>query len=169
MRPKPTNVGKFSQTAPKVDGIDAADRKILSLLQEDGALSLSELAERVNLSSNACWRRVKKLEDEGVILGRVALLNPVKLGYGVLAFVTVRAAEHSDEWLEQFAAAIARIPEVVECYRMTGEIDYLLKIVAADIAGYDEVYKRLIRSAKLSDVSASLTMEILKSGPHVPL
>lgn len=169
MRPKPTNVGKLSQTAPKVDGIDAADRKILSLLQEDGALSLSELAERVNLSSNACWRRVKKLEDEGVIFGRVALLNPVKLGYGVLAFVTVRAAEHSDERLEQFAAAIARIPEVVECYRMTGEIDYLLKIVAADIAGYDEVYKRLIRSAKLSDVSASLTMEILKSGPHVPL
>lgn len=169
MRPKPPNVGKLSQTAPKVDGIDAADRKILSLLQEDGALSLSELAERVNLSSNACWRRVKKLEDDGVILRRVALLNPVKLGYGVLAFVTVRAVEHSDEWLEQFAAAIARIPEVVECYRMTGEIDYLLKIVAADIAGYDEVYKRLIRSAKLSDVSASLTMEILKSGPHVPL
>jgi len=169
MRPKTPDVGKLSQTAPKALGIDGIDRKILAILQEDSAVSLNELAERVNLSSNACWRRVKKLEEDGVILRRVALLDHAKLGYGVMAFVSVRAAEHSDQWLEQFAGAIARIPEVVECYRMTGEIDYLLKIVAADIAGYDEVYKRLIRGARLTDVSASLCMEVVKSGPHVPL
>lgn len=166
---KPSNIGKLSHKPPHVDGVDDLDRKMLRLLQEDASLSLAELAERVNLSTNACWRRVKKLEEDGIILRRMTVLDQVKLGYNVTAFVTVRATEHSETWLQQFAGAIARIPEIVECYRMTGEIDYLLKIVATDIAGYDSVYKRLIRSAKLADVTASLAMEEMKSGVRLPL
>lgn len=169
MRQKAAVRGKVSQSETQGQALDAIDRKVLIALQDDAALSLNELAERVGLSTNACWRRVKKMEDDGIILRRVAVLNEIKLGYSLVAFVSVRAAEHSDAWLDQFAKAVERIPEIVECYRMTGEIDYLLKIVATDIAAYDAVYKRLIRSAKLADVSASLSMEVIKNGPRVPL
>jgi len=169
MRAKKPTSGKISQGSQRQVSVDAIDRKILAALQKDAACSLGELAEGVNLSTNACWRRVKALEENGVILRRVAVLDPVKLGFGVTVFVSVRASEHSDDWLTQFAGAITRIPEIVECYRLTGETDYLLKIVASDIEGYDAVYKRLIRSAKLADISASLSMQEVKSAPRVPL
>lgn len=165
---KPMVNGKISQKPPSL-GVDAIDRKILVLLQADASLPLAEIAGRVNLSSNACWRRIRKLEEDKIIVGRVAVLDAAKLGYGLSAFVSVRAAEHTDEWLERFAGAVERIPEVVECYRMTGEIDYLLKVVAPDIDGYDRVYKKLIRTAKLADVSASFSMERLKGGKGVPI
>lgn len=169
MRQKASRDGKLSHTPPHVEGIDAIDRRILIALQNDATMSLNDLSERINLSTNACWRRVKKMEEDGIILGRVALLDHAKLGYGITAFVTIRAGEHTDAWVEQFAATVASIPEIVECYRMTGEVDYLLKILAPDLAGYDLIYKRLIRSAKLADVSAGLAMEAVKSGPRVPL
>ena len=149
--------------------VDAADLRILGVLQEDTSLSIGEVAERVNLSQNACWRRIKRLEEDGVILRRVALLNAARLDAGVTVFVTIRAAEHSDAWLAELTAVVRRIPEIVEFYRMSGDIDYLLKIKVADIAAYDGVYKRLIHGIRLSDVSSAFAMEELKSTTAIPL
>lgn len=150
-------------------GVDAADLRILGVLQEDAALSIGEVAERVNLSQNACWRRIKRLEEDGVILRRVALLNAARLEAGVTVFVTIHAAEHSDSWLAELTAVVRRIPEIVEFYRMSGDIDYLLKIKVADIAAYDGVYKRLIHGIRLSDVSSAFAMEELKNTTAIPL
>ena len=149
--------------------LDAIDLKILDLLQTDASQAIAEIADRVHLSQNACWRRIKQMEEEGVIKKRVALLDPEKLGVGVTVFVTVRAAEHTEKWLENFAAAVRKMPEVVEFYRIAGDVDYLLKLQVADIAAYDRAYKALIRSARLSDVSASFAMEELKRSTAVPL
>ena len=149
--------------------VDAADLRILGVLQEDTSLSIGEVAERVNLSQNACWRRIKRLEEDGVILRRVALLNAARLEAGVTVFVTIRAAEHSDSWLAELTAVVRRIPEIVEFYRMSGDVDYLLKIKVADIAAYDAVYKRLIHCIRLSDVSSAFAMEELKSTTAIPL
>jgi Lrp/AsnC family transcriptional regulator len=148
---------------------DAADLRILGVVQEDASLSIGEVAERVNLSQNACWRRIKRLEEDGVILRRVALLNAARLDAGVTVFVTIRAAEHSDAWLAELTALVRRIPEIVEFYRMSGDIDYLLKIKVADISAYDAVYKRLIHGIRLSDVSSAFAMEELKNTTAVPL
>ena len=152
-----------------MDGLDSVDLKILGLLQADASLAIAEIGEKVHLSQNACWRRMKKLEEDGVIKSRVALLDPVKLGVGVTVFVTLRAGEHSETWLEAFAAGVRKMPEVLEFYRMSGEIDYLLKIQVADIASYDRVYKALIRTAKLGDVSSAFAMEELKHTTVLPL
>jgi len=149
--------------------LDRIDTRILAALQADASLAIAELAAAVGLSANACWRRVKRLEEAGVIRRRVALLDPVKLGLGVTVFVTVRTNEHAEEWLEGFAKGVAQIPEVVEFYRMSGEVDYLLKVLVSDIAHYDRVYKRLIKTATLADVSSSFAMEQLKYTTAVPL
>ena len=149
--------------------LDSVDLKILDLLQTDASRSLSDVAERVHLSQNACWRRIKRLEDDGVIVKRVALLDPEKLGVGVTVFVSVRAGEHSEKWLETFAAAVRKMPEVVEFYRMTGDVDYLLKLQVANIAAYDRVYKALIKAAPITDVSAAFAMEELKRSTALPL
>lgn len=149
--------------------LDSIDIQILRLLQSDANRAISEIADSVHLSQNACWRRIKKLEEDGVIRRRVALLDAQKLGVGVTVFVSVRAAEHTEKWLENFTAAVRRIPEVVEFYRMAGEVDYLLKLQVADIAAYDRVYKTLIRSAKLMDVSAAFAMEEMKRTTELPL
>lgn len=149
--------------------LDHFDRAILTLLQQDAGLSVAETGEKVHLSQNACWRRIKRLEQEGFIKRRVAVLDPVKLGLGVTVFVTVRAAEHSDEWLKTFSDAVRRMPEIVEFYRMSGDIDYLLKVVVPDIAAYDQVYKRLIRAVRLTDVSSTFAMEEIKATTALPL
>ena len=149
--------------------LDSHDVRLLGLLQEDATLSVADLAERIHLSPNACWKRMKRLESEGVIRKRVALLDAEKLGVGVTVFVTVRAAEHSETWLREFAAAVRRLPEVMEFYRMSGEVDYMLKIQVADIAAYDAVYQKLIRSVRLSDVSSAFAMEELKHTTCIPL
>lgn len=149
--------------------LDTIDVKILDLLQTDASLAIAEIAERVHLSQNACWRRIKQLEEKGVIKKRVALLDPEKLGAGLTVFVAVRAGEHTEKWLESFAAAVRRMPEVIEFYRIAGEIDYLLKLQVADMAAYDRAYKSLIRSARLMDVSASFAMEELKRTTAIPL
>ena len=149
--------------------LDTIDLKILDLLQTDASLAIAEIADRVHLSQNACWRRIKQLEERGVIRKRVALLDPEKLGAGLTVFVAVRAGEHTEKWLETFSAAVRRMPEVIEFYRIAGEIDYLLKLQVADMAAYDRAYKSLIRSARLMDVSASFAMEELKRTTAVPL
>jgi Lrp/AsnC family transcriptional regulator len=149
--------------------LDTIDLKILDLLQTDASLPIAEISERVNLSQNACWRRIKQLEERGVIKKRVAILDPEKLGAGLTVFVAVRAGEHTEKWLETFSAAVRRMPEVIEFYRIAGEVDYLLKLQVADMAAYDRAYKSLIRSAHLMDVSASFAMEELKRTTAVPL
>lgn len=149
--------------------VDYADIQILRLLQRDASLSISEIADSVHLSHNACWRRIKRLEVDGVIKKRVALLDAQQVGVGVTVFVSVRAAEHTEKWLDNFTATVRAIPEVIEFYRMAGEVDYLLKLQVADIAAYDNVYKTLIRSEKLMDVSAAFAMEEMKHTTELPL
>ena len=152
-----------------MNDLDAMDLSILALLQEDATLSLQVIADTVHLSQNACWKRVREMEKSGVIKKRVALLDAAKLGAGLTVFVQVRAAEHSEAWLEEFAAAVRKVPQIVEFYRMTGEVDYLIKMRVADMAGYDRAYKQLIASARLGDVSASFAMEEIKTTTAIPL
>jgi len=149
--------------------LDAYDRKILACLQDDATTPVAGIAERVNLSHNACWRRIKRLEEAGFILRRVALLNAAALGLDMTVFVSIRASEHSGEWLNHLKAVVRDIPEVVEFYRMTGEVDYLLKVRVASIAAYDAVYQRLIREVRLNDVSSAFSMEEIKYSTALPL
>jgi Lrp/AsnC family transcriptional regulator len=149
--------------------LDSIDRKILTILQADATVAMSEIADRVGLSQTPCWKRVKRLEKDGVIDRRVAILNRDRLGLGVTVIVAVRTAQHSDEWLQLFADGVAKIPEVVEFYRMSGDIDYLLKVVARDIADYDRIYRKLTKVAPLHDVSSSFAMQEIKSTTALPL
>lgn len=150
-------------------GLDSYDIRILEELQADASRSIAEVGAEVNLSQNACWRRIKRLEDEGYIRRRVALVEPDKVGFGVMVFVAIRVAEHSEEYLAQFARVVASIPEVVEFYRLSGELDYMIKILVANIAGYDRIYRKLIRSVKVADISASFAMETIKATTAVPV
>src|SRR5499425_3592544 len=149
--------------------MDEFDKKILTILQEDAARPVAEIAKQVGLSSTPCWRRIRLLEEAGVIRGRVALLDRDKLNLGVTVFVAVRTNQHNQDWLERFARAVEGIPEVVEFYRMAGDVDYLLRVVVPDIAAYDGVYKRLIERIDLFDVSSTFAMEQLKYTTAVPL
>lgn len=149
--------------------MDFIDRKILVCLQEDATLPVAEVAERVGLSTTPCWRRIQNLEKDGVIRRRVALLDPEKLNVGVTVFVRVKTSQHNVEWLKRFASAIAVIDEVVEFYRLSGDIDYLLRIVVPDIASYDAFYKRLIRTAEFAEVSSSFALEEIKYTTALPL
>jgi len=149
--------------------LNRIDAKILARLQAEADITIAELADAVGLSSNACWRRVKAMEEAGVIKRRVALLDAEKLGLGTTVFVNIRTSQHSEDWLESFAKGVAGIPEIVEFYRMSGEVDYLLKIIVSDIAHYDRVYKKLIRVTSLLDVSSSFAMEQLKYTTALPL
>ena len=149
--------------------LDTKDLRILEILQRDAMTPVTEIAERVGLSTTPCWRRIQKLEAEGVIRRRVALLDPAALNVPVSVFVALRTSRHSAEWLEQFRQALEGIPEVVEAYRMSGEIDYLLRVVVPDIAGYDAVYKRLIERIELADVTSSFSMEEMKHTTALPL
>ena len=162
-------LGEKSILTEEIQSFDRKDRAILRSLQRDASTSIAAVADEVGLSQNACWRRIKQLEDAGVITKRVALLDPVTLGVGVTVFVSVRTNEHNAEWLERFAAGIVDIPEVVEFYRMSGDVDYLLKLLVSDIADYDRVYKKIIAGTPLADVSSSFAMERIKYTTEVPL
>ena len=151
------------------DTMDDYDLKILSCLQEDSAMSVADLAERVGLSTTPTWRRVQKLEADGVIRRRVALLNRQHLNVGVTVFVAVRTNQHNAQWLQKFARAVVGFPEVVDCYRMSGDIDYLMRLVLPDIGAYDQFYKRLIARVDLSDVTSMFAMEEIKSTTALPL
>ena len=149
--------------------MDDIDRRILKVLQTNADLPVAEVAEKVGLSASPCWRRIQKLEAEGIIERRVALLNPEKMNVGVTVFVAIRTSRHDEDWLSDFATKVTRIPEVVELYRMSGEIDYMLRIVVPDIKAYDAVYKRLIAAVPLFDVSSSFAMEAIKYTTALPV
>ena len=149
--------------------LDSFDLRILALLQEDASLPLADIAEAVGLSSTPCWRRIQKLEAAGYIRRRVALLDRDKLSAGVTVFIAVKTSRHSMEWLERFHTAVHDLPEIVDFYRMSGEIDYLLKAYVSDIAAYDALYKKLISRIDLSDVTSMFAMEELKSTSAIPL
>lgn len=149
--------------------LDAIDRRILRELQADATVPLAELAERIGLSQTPCWKRVKRLTDAGIIEKRVALLDRDKLDLGLVVFVSIRTSRHDQDWLDAFAGAARRFPEVVELYRLSGETDYLLKVVVRDIAAYDAFYKRLIAAAPLTDVSSAFAMEQIKYTTALPV
>ena len=148
---------------------DSLDISILTLLQQDASLSVSDIAGRVGLSVTPCWRRIQRLEERGVIRRKVALLDAEKLGVGLSVFVAIRTDEHNTAWLERFASTVKALPEVVEFYRMSGDIDYLLRVVVADMRHYDAFYKKLISKVKLTDVSSSFAMEQIKYTTALPL
>ena len=149
--------------------MDRMDRKILECLQEDSSQSVAEIAEHIGLSTTPCWRRIQKLEKSGVIRKRVALLDRHQLNLGVDVFVAIRTNQHNARWLEDFSTVVEEFPEVVEFYRMSGDIDYLMRIVVQDIAAFDNFYKRLIERVELSDVSSSFAMEQIKYTTALPL
>ncbi|MEP4978502.1 Lrp/AsnC family transcriptional regulator [Ascidiaceihabitans sp.] len=149
--------------------IDTIDRKILKHLQRDASLSLENLGEEVGLSRNACWRRVKTLEDSGVITGRVALVAPLAIDLGLMVFMQVRTNQHDPDWAVRFSQATRAIPGILSVYRMTGDLDYLIRARVADMADYDRLYQQLIKRLPLSDVSASFVMEEIKDGTALPV
>jgi Lrp/AsnC family transcriptional regulator len=152
-----------------VNALDNIDCAILELLQKDATLSVNEIGERVNLSSTPCWRRIQRLERDGYIQRRVALLDPEKLNVGVTVFVAIKTNQHNEKWFRKFADVVSTIPQIVEFYRMSGENDYLLRVVVPDIKAYDAVYQRMIREIELSDVSSSFAMEQIKYTTALPL
>ena len=150
--------------------MDKTDKTILNLLQADCTLSVSEIAEHVNLSTTPCWKRIKRLEDEGIIKARVALLDGAKIQLGISVFVHIKTQHHDTEWLENFASRVMHYDEVVECYRMSGEWDYLLRVVVKDIAAFDTFYKNLINGIDgLSNVTSSFSMEEIKYTTKLPI
>ena len=149
--------------------MDRIDRRILRLLQHDATRSIADIAEQVGLSTTPCWRRIQSLEAQGVIRGRVALLDRGKLNVGVTVFVRIKTSQHEPAWLERFAKAVSEMEEVVEVYRMSGDIDYLLRVVVPDIAAYDAIYKRLIDAVPMLDVSSNFAMEEIKWTTELPL
>lgn len=149
--------------------MDAFDRKILDLLQDDAGLSLNGISAAVGLSPTPCWKRIRKLEEAGIIRQRVALLDPVKVGAGVTVFVSVRTAQHDRQWLDHFAEAVAGFEEVVEFYRMGGDVDYMLRVMVPDIAAFDAFYKKLVGTVPLADVTSRFAMETIKYTTRVPI
>ncbi len=149
--------------------LDEIDRRILRVLQRDASVSVDVLADAVHLSRNACWRRVKTLEAQGVISGRVALINPDAVDLGLSVFVLVRTSRHDQEWLELFDSAVRDLPEIIGAHRMSGDLDYILRVRVASVGAYDAFYKRLISRVPLSDISASFVMDHIKDTTELPL
>jgi len=149
--------------------MDKTDKKILALLQEDAAQPIADIARKIGLSVTPCWRRIQRLEEDGIIRGRVALLDAPKIGLGMSVFVAIRTNQHNADWLAGFARTVAARKEVVEFYRTSGEVDYLLRVVVPDMAAYDRFYKDLIAEVKLTDVSSSFAMEEIKYTTALPL
>ncbi|MTH44739.1 Lrp/AsnC family transcriptional regulator [Intestinirhabdus alba] len=150
--------------------LDKTDRRLLALLQRDCTLSLQALADAVNLTTTPCWKRLKRLEDSGILIGKVALLDPEKLGLGLTAFVLIKTQHHSSEWYGRFVSEVSAIQEVLGFWRMAGEYDYLLRVQVADMKRYDDFYKRLVNSVPgLTDVTSSFAMEQIKSTTALPI
>ncbi|MGZ8281968.1 MAG: Lrp/AsnC family transcriptional regulator [Allosphingosinicella sp.] len=149
--------------------MDRTDLRILAILQEDASLPVAEVASRVNLSQTPCWRRIQRLEAQGVIERRVAILNPESVGLGLTVFVEIEAADHSPEWLATFASTVAAIPEVMEVYRMAGDVDYMLRVAVGSMGEFDDFYRRLIVDVPLKNVTSRFAMERVKSTTAYPL
>ncbi|MGH6788930.1 MAG: Lrp/AsnC family transcriptional regulator [Pseudolabrys sp.] len=162
------DVAAFSK-ARRADRMDAIDRKILAVVQQDASLSVAEIGQRVGLSSTPCWKRLQRLEADGVIMRRVALIDPAKIGLGITVFVSVETGDHSHEWLTRFADVVGAMPEVMEFYRMAGDVDYMLRVVVPDIQGYDTFYKKLIATVPLKNVTSRFAMERIKSTTALPI
>ena len=145
--------------------LDRLDRDILRLISADASLSLADIAGKVGLTPTPCWKRIRRMEEAGVIQRRVAVIDPAKIGLPVSVFVEVETADHSGEWLERFAQVLQSMPEIIDAWRMSGDVDYLLHVVVPDIAAYDEFYRRLIGQVKLRNVSSRFSMERLKAAP----
>lgn len=149
--------------------LDSTDLRILRRIQADSSSSLADLADEVGLSGNACWKRLRRLEVDGYIARRVAILDRDKFNLGVTVFVNIKTDQHEDRWFADFAEAIGRISEVVEFYRMSGDVDYMLKVVCSSISDYDRIYKKIIRSVKIKDISSFFAMEQIKSTTAIPI
>jgi len=149
--------------------LDQRDRKILDLLQENAGMPVAEVAEQVALSPSACSRRIQRLEEAGYIRGRIAVLDRERIGVPTTVFALIKTAHHSDDWIETFRKAISDIGEIVEAHRLTGSYDYILKVVLPRVEHYDVVYRRLVKRIELFDVSAFISMEVLKSGEALPV
>ena len=149
--------------------MDAIDRKILTVLQDDAALSVAEIGNRVGLSSTPCWKRIQRLEAEGVIQRRVAIVDQAKVGLGITVFVSIETGDHSQAWLDTFAETVRAMPEVMEFHRMAGDVDYMLRVVVPDIQGYDMFYKKLIGTVPLKNVTSRFAMEKIKSTTALPI
>ena len=169
--PERTSVAK-GLSAPENDfgdrpksskALDRIDRRILRILQEDASVPIAAIADRVGLSQTPCWKRIRRLEIDGVIEKRVALLDPEKIGLGITVFVSLQAPDHSEDWLATFAERVSAMPEVMELYRMAGDVDYMLRVVCADMTSYDAFYKRLISTVSLKNVTSRFAMERIKS------
>lgn len=145
--------------------MDRLDREILRLLASDASLSLAEIADKVGLTPTPCWKRIRRMEEAGIITGRVAVIDPAKIGLSVSVFVAVETADHSSVWLQRFAEVVSSMPEIVDAWRMSGDVDYLLHVVVADIAAYDTFYRRLIAAVPLRNVTSRFSMERLKAAP----
>ena len=149
--------------------MDAIDRKILAVVQQDASLSVADIGQKVGLSSTPCWKRLQRLEADGVIMRRVALIDPEKIGLGITVFVSVETGDHSQEWLAKFAEVVNAMPEVMEFYRMAGDVDYVLRVVVHDMASYDTFYKKLIATVPLKNVTSRFAMERIKSTTALPI
>ncbi len=149
--------------------MDAIDRKILAVVQQDASLSVAEIGQRVGLSSTPCWKRMQRLEADGVITRRVALIDPEKVGLGITVFASIETGDHSQDWLSRFAETVSAMPEVMEFYRMAGDVDYMLRVVVPDMPGYDTFYKKLIATVPLKNVTSRFAMERIKSTTALPI
>ena len=152
-----------------IQSIDDIDRRILIALQSDASLSMDDLSEKVSLSRNACWRRMRQMEEAGIIKGRVALIDPEAVGLGLLVLVLIKAGAHSPEWLEKFRRAVETMPDIVGAYRTSGDLDYVLRVRVADMKDYDRFYQQLIKRVPMGDVSASFVMDEIKETTALPL
>ncbi len=164
-----------SKTSLQISGavadrrLDAIDRRILTLVQENSALSVADIGERVGLSATPCWKRIRRLEDDGVILGKVALVNPSLVGLATTIFLHVQSDDHSDTWLARFSSAVKDMPEVVACYRMAGDVDYCLRIVVGDVAEFEDFHRRLATRVKIKSAQPHYVVETLKSSTSLPI
>ena len=145
--------------------LDRQDRAILRLIADNASLSLAEIAEQIGLTATPCWKRIRRMEEAGIISGRVTKIDPVKVGLPVAAFVAVETADHSADWLQRFANVVRDTPEIVDAWRMSGDVDYLLHVVVPDIAAYDAFYRKLIAAVPLRNVTSRFSMERLKEAP----
>ena len=149
--------------------MDAIDRKILTVLQQDASRSVADVGKDVGLSSTPCWKRIQRLEADGIIQKRVALVDQEKVGLGITVFVSIQTGDHSTEWLDHFAREISAMPQVMEFYRMAGDVDYMLRVVVPDVQSYDAFYKRLIAVVPLRNVTSRFAMEKIKATTALPL
>jgi Lrp/AsnC family transcriptional regulator len=152
-----------------MDNLDLIDRKIVAELMRDATLPVAQIADRVGLSQTPCWKRIQKLETNGVLTGRVALANPARLGFGLTVFIGIEAPDHSATWRDTFAKAVGQFPEVMEVYRMAGEMDYLLRVSVADMESFDSLYKRLTDAVPIKNLTSHFAMERMKFSTAYPV